>query len=143
MKKYSINYKLLALLMLPALGTIFSVCFLLLTPRVGIYVGGTFLLLSLLAAIILLIVEPMFYIMNPKAIIVIGVFKRYSISWEQVKCIHVKYDPFFNLLFVKDYVLIVDNSLKCSHRFLRIVKSGKTQMLINQYALIHGINLVK
>ena len=143
MKKYCLNYKLLVLMILPALGTIFSVCFLLLTPSVGTYVGGAFLPLSLLATTILVIVEPMFYIMNPKAIIAIGVLKRYCISWEQVKCIRVKYDPFFNFLFVKDYVLIVDNSLRCSHRFLRIVKCGKTQMLINQYALIHGINIVK
>ncbi len=143
MKKYCLNYKLLVLMILPALGSIFSVCFLLFTPSVGTYLCGAFLFPSLLVSTILVIVEPIFYVMNPKAITVRGAFKRYCISWEQIKCIHEKYDPFFNFLFVKDYVLIVNNSLKCSHRFLRIVKCRRTQKLINQYALIYGINIVE
>lgn len=141
MKKFYSNYKFLILMILPVMGIIFSVFFLLFSTGSGIYVGISILFLSLLTIIILAIVEPVLYIINSKAITTIGIFKRCDIFWKQVKCIDVKYDPFFDLLFIKDYVLVLDNRSNCPHRFLRIVKSGKTQVLINQYSLIHHIKI--
>ena len=143
MKKYCLNYKLLFLMMLPLLCIFVSVCFLLFSYNAGLYVGILILFLSLLTITVLLLVEPVFFIINSQGITLIGTFKKYWVAWKQIDCICVKYDPIFNFLFIKDYVLITDNSFQCPHRFLRIIKCDKTQVLMNRYALFHRINIIK
>lgn len=137
MKKYFFNYKLLFLELLPILGILTSVCFFLFSNSSGLYVGFVFLLLSLSTMIILLYIEPFFFKIDAKGITSIGIFKKHSVTWKEIKSIDEKYDPFFKVLFIRDYVLTVHNSFRCPRRFFRIVKCHKTQLLLNLNAPVN------
>ena len=120
-----------------------SVCLFFLTGNEGLYVGIVFLLFSLLTITTFLFVEPVFIIINSQGITAVGAFKRYCVEWKQIEHINVKYDPFFSVLDVRDYVLIVRYSFRFPYRFLRIVRCCKTQVLMKQYAPVHLINMIK
>jgi hypothetical protein len=102
-----------------------------------LYIGFVFLLLSLSTMTILLCIEPIFFIIEAKGIMSRGIFKKYSVTWKEIKSIDVKYDPFFRALFIRDYVLTVHNSFRCPRRFFRIIKCRKTQLLLKQNAPIN------
>ena len=134
MKKHYINYKLLLLNLLPFLGVLTSICFFLFSDSSGLYIGFVFLLLSLSTIIILLYIEPIFFVIDNQGIISVGFFKKISVTWKEIKSIDIRYDPFFKVLFVKDYVLTVHPAFNCPQRFFRIFKCHRTQLLLKQNA---------
>lgn len=134
MKKYCINYKLFLLELLPFLGALTSTCFFLFSYGSGVYIGFVFLLLSLSNMIILLYIEPILFVIDNQGIMSVGFFKKLSVTWKEIKSIEVRYDPFFKVLFVKDYVLTAHIAFNCPRRFFRVLKCHKTQLLLKQNA---------
>ena len=143
MKKKCLNYKFFVLSVYPLLGLFLACLFMLFTPRVGGYIGGTIFALSALCATVLSIIEPVSYEIDGDGIRVVGLFKKQCFPWRKIRCICTAYDVFFEFFLVEDYLLIMKDRRKYPERFLRIVKCKKTQRLIKQYASAHGICVLK
>lgn len=131
MQDKCLNYKFILLILFPLAGIILSTIFLYLIP----YNGFSFFVfvVSLLCTGLLLRFEPISYIINVNEIRVICAFKQYCFSYKEIQQIALKFDVFFEFLFVKDYVLILDMRTKIPERCKRIVKSAHTKKLIEEY----------
>lgn len=118
-------------MLFPMAGIVLSVLLLFLMPYNGFLLF--FHIVSLLCAGLLLCFEPIFYIINKDEIRVICVFKQYCFSYREIQQIILKFDVFFEFLFVKDYVLILDMRTRIPERCKRILKCTNTKKLINEY----------
>lgn len=131
MKNKCINYKFLLLMLFPLVGIILSIAFLCQTS------SKTFSLLifgiSLSCASLVLCFEPIAYIIKESEIKVICAFKQYRFFYKEVQQIELKFDAFFEFLFVKDYVLSIDIQNKVPERCRRILKNTNTKKLIEKY----------
>ena len=131
MKDKCLNYKFILLMLFPLTGIILSVLLLYLMPPNWLSI--LYLVLSLVCLSGLLYSEPIVYVITENDITVICAFKQYSFLFEEIQQIALKYDTFFELLFVKDYVLILDIQTKIPERCRRILKCVKTKKLIEAY----------
>ncbi len=130
MKKI-ISYKFILLILCPLMSVILSAIFLCMIPH-NVFLLFVFAI-SLLCIGLLLYFEPVYYIINENEIKVICVFKQYRFLHKEIKQILLKFDAFFEFLFIKDYVLNIDMGTKIPERCKRIVKCAKTKKLIEEH----------
>ena len=131
MQDKCLNYKFVLFIILPLVGMIPSTIVLCVTPYNGFAIFV--FVASLLYTGLLLCSEPIFYIINKSEIRIICAFKQYCFSYKEIQQITLKYDAFFEHLFVKDYRLILDMQIKIPERCKRIFKCSKTKKLIEKY----------
>lgn len=133
MNNKCLNYKFILLMSFPLTGIILSVVFWHLIPYNGLSL--LVLVFSLLCFSILLYFEPIAYIITENNIKIVCAFKQYCFLFQEIQQIALRYDTIFELLFVKDYVLILDVQTKIPERCRRILKCANTKILIEEYYL--------
>lgn len=133
MKGKCFNYKFLILMFFPLIGIFLAICFLLFTPTVGLWIFLFIVIISLLDIMVLLFLEPLFYIIDQGKIKIICAFKEYCFLYNQVEYIELHYDIVFEYLFIKDYIVVSNVKTKIPKRCERIFKYGKTKELIKKY----------
>lgn len=130
MKNKCLNYKFIYFMVYPLGGITFSVFFYLIR-----YNGFSLFLflISLLSAILLLCFEPILYNIRENEITIICAFKQYHFFDREIQRITLICDDFFDSLWVKDYVLTLDERIKIPKRCRRIIKSPNTKKCIEKY----------
>ena len=131
MQDKCLNYKFILLMLFPLVGIIISQIFCYLIPYNGFSI--IIFVSSLICAGLLLCFEPIAYTINQNEIRVICTFKQYRFSYNEIQQIILRFDALFELLFVKDYVLILSVQTKIPERCKRIVKSANTKKFIKEY----------
>lgn len=130
-KSNCLNYKFILQMQLPLACFALGLVFICISP--GFWMGYWFSISALLIIVVLLSLEPIAYRIDEKEIVVISAFRKYYIPHKQIQKICVSRDAFFELLAIKDYILILEKKVKIPERCLRIMKYSQTQKLIEQY----------
>ena len=126
------NYKFFLLLLFPLAGVMISTI-LLISTSISFFLSFGMCLISSVLFIELVFLEPVYYTINAKGVEVVCVFKRYYFAWKQIKSVELRFDVFFEFLFVKDYIIISDTSSGTVKRYERIMKYTKTNKLMELY----------
>lgn len=96
--------------------------------------GIILIVLSLSYCMIILSLEPLYYIIDESGIFIRLVFSEKNYMWKEIASMNEVYDAVFGSLFVKDYIIHKKNNFKEVRRNERIVKCKKSTALIKKYS---------
>lgn len=127
------NFKFLILIIIPIIGVILSMLFLIFIPQKGLWLFLPIFILSFFRITFIVFTEPFFYIINKKEIQIICIFKKYSFLFDQIRHMELRFDATIDYLLIRDYVMILDTRVKMPERSRRIFKCKTTTKLIEEF----------